>query len=182
MAQLKSPKVRLAVPGSEAPEVFNFYQIISLISGLYLKGSEHEDVAQYKKSLDFCGESLLTQVGEAYDLLGLAMKSQKEGLPVPVDSLLLARTERFAKRMIVLDENLTMWTPVSRWARVLLLLERKLLRLAKQLSAHNPYVGEKIADMCVVIKKRSDAMEDVLKSALMEEQTLNGSFAVPVAL
>jgi hypothetical protein len=33
MAGPLPPKVRLALPGSESPEVFNFYQIISLLSG-----------------------------------------------------------------------------------------------------------------------------------------------------
>jgi hypothetical protein len=33
MARPLPPKVRLALPGSESPEVFNFYQIVSLLSG-----------------------------------------------------------------------------------------------------------------------------------------------------
>lgn len=182
MQKPKPPKVRLAVPGTPCREVFNFYQIISLLSGLYIKAAELEGVSDYQLAWNFASESLLLQVGDSYDLWQAAQKGSGEGVPLPEDESLVKRTERLAHRIISFEDNLSMWSPVSRWARVMSLIERKLLILAEQIAAHNPYVTEKIQEMAIVITKRHQSMAMIEASALREEKSLRNNFALPVAL
>ena len=176
------PKVRLAGPESPAPEVFNFYQITSLLSGLYIKAADREEIDGYKKALEFGSDLLLRQIGELYDLWHLALKHAGESIPVPADVDLIARLRRFANRIVAIEEQLTLWTPASRWARVLCLIEVRYERCGRQICAHNPYVAEKLAailDQGISRRERLVMMED---SALTEERDLRGQFAIPVAL
>jgi hypothetical protein len=182
MARPLPPKVRLALPGSESPEVFNFYQIVSLLSGLYLKGSKREDVDHYRMAWEFASDSLLLQIGDAYDLWTSVLKSQKDGLPVPLDQGLVSRSERLARRIVAFEEHLTMWSPVSRWARILARVEGRLLFFAEQVSEHNPYISDKLAKMCKEIERRQAAMLGVYQSASHEEKLINNSYATPVQL
>lgn len=182
MQKPKPPKVRLAASGTPCREVFNFYQIISLLSGLYIKAAELEGVTDYRLAWDFASESLLTQVGDSYDLWQIAQKGSSDGIPIPDDEALIKRTERLALRIVAFEENLSMWSPVSRWGRVMGLIERKLLILAEQIAAHNPYVTEKVREMAVIINKRQESMAIIEASALREDSSLRQNFAVPVAL
>jgi hypothetical protein len=178
----KPPKVRLAVAGTPAPEVFNFYQIVSLLSGLYIKVNEREDVATYKAVWSSASDSLLGQIGDIYNLWHAAQKSAAEGIPLPDDQRLVDRASRFAHRLVAIEERLSIWEPASRWARVICMIETKLDRLAGQIAEHNPYVAEEIKTLMTEGFKRRSSVVMIQDQATGEEIDINSNFAIPVAL
>ena len=182
MAVPKPPKVRLAVAGTPAPEVFNFYQIVSLLSGLYIKVNEREDVDKYKAIWTAASDSLLGQIGDIYNLWHAAQKSAAEGIPVPEDVNLIKRSARLAIRIVAIEEGMSLWEPASRWARVICMIEVKLERLARQIAEHNPYLAESLKDLMADGFKRRSSIVTIQDHATQEENELNNSFAIPVAL
>lgn len=182
MAVPKPPKLRLAVADTPAPDVFNFYQIVTLLSGLYIKVNEREDIAAYREVWNAASDSLVGQIGDIYNWWHAAQKAVASGSHVPDDQKFVERSARLANRIVLIEKNLSLWEPASRWARVIYLIETKLDRLAGELAEHNPYIAEDLKALRAEGFKRRSSVVMIEDAATREEDNLNNNFAISVAL
>jgi hypothetical protein len=182
MVKPQPPKIRLASAGTAASEVFNFYQIITLLSGLYIKGAQRQSAQTYKLSWDEASDSLVNQVGHAYDVWMATQKTLRDGLPISENQSLISRTARLAMRIVACESHLNMWCPAMRWGRIMALIERRILRLADELADHHPYVADKLAQMGEEIRRRENSMVGIESAAAKEARDLNSQYAIPVAM
>jgi hypothetical protein len=181
MVKPQPPMVRLASPGTPAAEVFNVYQIVTLLSGLYIKGAQRQSAKTSKQSWDDASDSLLGQVGDAYDIWVTAQQRVKDGLLVAENQPLITKTARLAHRVVRVESYLNFWSAAVRWGRIMALIERQLLVIVDQLAEHHPYAKAKIAVMRAEIVWRQQSMRSVETAASKEAQELNQQYAVPVA-
>ncbi len=182
MVKPQPPKVRLASAGMPASEVFNFYQIMTLLSGLYIKGAQRQNAQTFKHSWDAASDSLVNQVGDAYDVWMATQKTLKDGLPVGENKNLMTRTARLAMRLVICENHLNIWCPAMRWGRIMALIERRVMVLAEQLAEHHPYIADKLSHMREEIRRRESSMLTVEATATKESRDLNSQYAIPVAM
>lgn len=173
------PKIRLAGPGVQGAEVFNYYQLISLISSLYVKAMDRHDEDVYAGAWDTCSVTTLEQIGIAHQCWGLVQAST---CPPKENILLIKRTLTVVHRLLTLDEKLTEWTALSRWTRILLLMEHEMKKLGQSIAIQNPAISEQLESMNHGYQARIALLMEMHASAMKEEQALNQNYAEPVAL
>ena len=182
MVKAAPPKVRLGGPGMTGADVYNFYQLISILSGLYVKALDRRDDGAFSGAWDTCSISILEQVGLAHSCWGrLQAQAQTSGLS-PEDTVLIRRTLTVVQRFSTIDEHLTEWASLSRWTRVLLLAEKQLKTLSIRIAKQNPFLKEQIDAMRSSFDARCALLSEVCVLAVKEEQYLNQNYAEPVAL
>ncbi len=178
----KPPKIRLAVVGTPAPEVFNFYQVVSVMLSLYFKAGDRQEIKENKVAWDDATNSLLTQVGNAFTLLDYAQSSARDQIPLQPNPVLTARIGRLALRMIACEEQLNVWTPHARWARILLMLENKVKNIAQQIADYNPYVSAEMLALIELGGARRAFVAKLSEDAIRDALDLQASFALPQAI
>lgn len=182
MVKAAPPKVRLGGPGMIGADVYNFYQLISILSGFYVKALDRRDDDAFSGAWDTCSVSIIEQVGLAHACWGkLQTEAQAAGVR-PEDTALIKRTLSIVKRFSTIDEQLTEWASLSRWTRVLLRAERQLRTLSERIAVQNPFLKEQIGAMRSAFDARCALLTEVSTLAVKEEQSLNQNYAEPVAL
>lgn len=181
MAKEAPPKIRLGGPGMPGAEVYNYYQLISILSGLYVKALDRRDEEALAGAWEACSMSILEQVGAAHSCWTRLQASAASGL-APENLKLIKRTLTLVHRLTTIDENLTEWTGVARWARVMLAVEKQLKKLGCDVVRQNPYLKENIDGMNSSIDGRCALLTEVRSKAIQEEQSLTQNYAEPIAL
>lgn len=182
MVKAVPPKVRLGGLGMTGADVYNFYQLISMLSGLYVKALDRRDDAAFSGAWDTCSVSILEQVGLAHSCWGkLQAQAQAAGVS-PEDPALIKRTLTLVNRFSTIDEQLTEWASLSRWTKVLQQAERQLKTLSVRIAKQNPFLTEQIDTMRSSFDARCALLSEVCSLAVKDEQSLNQNYAEPVAL
>ena len=182
MAKVMPPKVRLAGSGAFGAETFNFYQILTVLSGLYIHAMEHEQVEGYRVNWDHCSTSILDQIGVAYEVWGVVQRQASTGIPIPEDFPLIRRTIALAKRLIVVEDNMTQWVTAVRMSRILLLVEGRLQLILEQIVQHNPGVAATLVPTVDLVIRRMGWLKDIQVASKREMDSLNANFSEPVSL
>lgn len=182
MVKALPPKIRLAGPGFAGAEVFNYYQIISVLSSLYVKALDRHDEGTYAGAWDTCFTSILEQIGIAHQCWEI-VQAQAGTVPVAHQNIkLIQRTQTMARRLLTLDEHLTEWVSLERWSKLLMLAEKQLRRLGHEVSRQNPLLKGQLEGMNDAYAARLGLLGEICSVALKETLSLNQNYAEPVAL
>lgn len=182
MAKGAPPKIRLGGPGMPGAEVYNYYQLISLLSGLYVKALDRRDEETFSGAWNTCSISILEQVGMAHECWGQIQAQAAASVLQPENITLIKRTLTVVKRLSLIDDQLNEWVLLSRWARVLMHVEKQLKTLGQKIVLQNPFLKNSIDAMQTSFDARSALLNEVKTVAEKDERSLNQNYAEPVAL
>lgn len=178
----KPPKVRLAPQATPGAEMYNYYQLVSLLSSLYVKSLDRGDDEDCASAWDACALSILEQIGLAHVCWDQVQAQVATGLPLPVNVAVVKRTFTIAKRMVILERHLTEWTPALRWSRMLEAMERSILKVGMRVGDHHVELKQQLQAMIPLVSARQTLLKKIQKAALEEGKHLMLHFAEPVSL
>ena len=182
MSKVAPPKIRIAAPGTYGAETFNFYQILTILAGLYIHLMENEQVEGYRVNWDHCSLAVLEQVGIAFDVWGLVQKQEGSPEMLPEDIDLIRRTGTLANRLVIVQEQLNPWVSVIKAAGLMIVIEGRIQVIFEQIVARNPTVMEKLLPTGDLMIRRAGWLRDIKKVAQENAVILTRNYAEPVSL
>ncbi|MCX6127007.1 MAG: hypothetical protein NTV34_19960 [Proteobacteria bacterium] len=182
MAKIVPPKVRLADASTSGAEIYNYYQLVSMLSSFYVKALDRKDEPAFASLWDDCAASILEQIGSAHNCWEKVQKEVASGIPLPIHEPIVKRTLTLVKRFYILERQLTDWTPLGRWARVLLLVEAQMMRINTQIALNDPFLREPLAAMSHGFTLRLICLRKMEGQIIKENAALESQFAEVVVL
>lgn len=142
MTQKKSelPKILLAKAEEPTAAIYNSYHYLTEISALYSQAAQYEQDAEHRAKWQAICDSTLQDLGDVFVAWESTQKAGKNIKPATTSTKIYSLINRSCKQAIVIVENVNLWTPVERWARLLDLCERRWQRILIGLSELVPTV------------------------------------------
>ena len=123
MSSSQVSQVRLAPLDQAGSTVYNSYQFLSQIAGLYTYGGESDEGPDRRAEWRWLCDSVVDDLGVLYTVWESAIKVAATDPPGMIALSLGQRVVRSCDRTDLLARHLTLWTPLFRWLRLLRLLE-----------------------------------------------------------
>jgi hypothetical protein len=182
--QALQPKVRLAKAGVRGAELYNFYQLTSLMASFYVKATECEDFAETKRQWDECSGLVVEQVGMAYEWWNHVETSRDSSLTTDDAAIhrLLRRSADLTNRCLIAEKYLNEWEFAERWCSFAALMERAALNLVRKLSLRYPSMRNTSGEFESGIKRRLDIISGLEAHWAAEAFEIQNSYREPVAL
>lgn len=149
------PQVRLASAEDRGAEVYNCYHLLSQLLALYTEAAQHDPHLETRGDWAEFAEQCVEDIGELFAIWEVVAQSPKLPIRLIGDDRLHADVRSACLRTAVLVRTLNVWVPFDRWARILVLLERKWIRLATRLEGG---VGEQ-ATRLVRLRQRASGRD-----------------------
>ena len=127
----QDPFPRLAATGEPGANLYNSYHYLTQISGLYAQAMQFDPDARHADVWRELCDSAIADLGDLYHAWEAVLTMARGGGAVPlIEEALGRRVVRACKRIHDVSRLVSLWTPMDRWARLLLLCERRWLGFA----------------------------------------------------
>ncbi|MCX6116714.1 MAG: hypothetical protein NT027_04175 [Proteobacteria bacterium] len=182
MSNSLPPVVRLADASSVGAELYNYFQLATMVSSLYVKASERRGEEDWKGAWSISCDAAINQMGlihECWDKAGYDKSPKSSDTNA---SPLLLRSMTLVNRLLILERFLNEWTPIERWAIVLSKIEAQVNTFAHRLAKTETVLAEQVDKMGQLTMVRRRMLNEIAKKSVTTKQRIQKAYAVPVSL
>ena len=175
MSSSQVSQVRLAPLDQTGSTVYNSYQFLSQIAGLYTYGGDSDDDPQRRAEWRWLCDSVVDDLGVLYTVWEAAIKVVATDPPVLIALSFGQRVIRSCDRTDILARHLTLWTPLVRWLRLLELRWQGFLTAMVSPLANLPV---SLTPLLEGSRARLVKLEQLMARDLSESERINACFAL----
>lgn len=173
--------VRLAAAGDPGADIYNAYHVLTQMAGLYAQAAASDGRVEGRAVWGELADQAIEDLGELYGIWSIVARRAPAPAATP-DLRLHGDLRATCERLGVMVRLLNLWVPIQRWARLLLLVERKWTRLAMRLT---PEAGEESARLGRLRERAAARAQRVLglyEIYTSERRRLDATFDASVTL
>lgn len=176
------PKVRLADPSREAGELYNFYQLISQVSGLYVMARDRRAEEEFRDAWRKATDAILEQVGLAFHCWDQVPDQYDSILNGQGPRTLLKRSISLSNRLVVIEQTLNEWTPIERLAKTMLAVEDQIRRYGEAITGCDLNLRNTMEAMASFVEIRKRLLSEIQTKVQGDKLRWNRAYAEPVAI
>lgn len=170
-------RIRLAPSAEPGATLYNAYQFLTQLSGLYAEATRHESRAHEKSVWTEMSDATLADLGDVFNVWDLVLKSERSGKGKGADDALGVVVVRACKRADYVMDKVNVWTPLVRWARLIRLCEARWQKILTTVQELNPVVAPKLEGPLRASRDRASRLKGLIEQSQLEAKRKDASYA-----
>jgi hypothetical protein len=175
--------VRLLKADEPGSDLYNLYQLHSMMTSMYVKAMERGGESEFKNTWNTATDKAIEQVGCLHTLWRESYELNKNKV---VDrgrcEVLYKRAQTLALRMAVLDLRLNDWVPLERTVMFMAKMEQAILGYAMRAIRKEITLQQDFAEVKLLILDRMKQLRQIATESLDRKTWINVRYAEPVSL
>lgn len=170
-------KIRLAGIDEPGATLFNAYNFLTQMSGLYAQALRHEVRPERKVVWDTLCDGTLNDLGDVFCVWEVTLRDGSVAKALVDDAAFFGVATRACRRIEVAMDRMTVWTPMTRWANLLRLSEWRWHQMLKHIGETTPALASKLESAVAASRGRAAQLAAFIAKERLEAERIDRCFS-----